>query len=187
MKLLYRLLSSSCSAQHDCIIVMHARILGFQSHCIVKMDQGFLLPSAAGQGERQIMMSTAERGIELQRILKSVDSFLKFPCDYEGFPQVIPDDCAGLALQCGLVMGDGFIVATLFRECETEIGLGYSIIYRDVRGVLEKSDAIMPVSQLHTRKPGAERQYSGRAESLHESRNTQQVQGFPSAPCKNDK
>ena len=106
------------------------------------------------------MMGTAERGIELQRILKSVDPFLTFPCGNEGLAQVIPDDCAGLALQCGLVMGDGFIVATLLRECETEIGLGYSIIHRDIRGVLEKSDAIMPVSQLHTRKPGAERQDS---------------------------
>src|SRR5207249_2895022 len=158
MKLLYRLLSSSCSAEHDCIIVMHARILRFQSHCIAKMDQGFLLPSAAGQGERQILMGTAERGIELQRILKSVDRLLQFPCDYEGLAQVIPDDCAGLALQCGLVMGDGFIVATLFRECETKIRFGYSIFDGHIRGVLENSDAVMPVFQLRARKPGAERQ-----------------------------
>src|SRR6266404_9601689 len=104
------------------------------------------------------MMGIAERGIEIQCILKSVDPFLRFPCGCKGLPQVIPNGRAGLTLQRGFVMRDGLIVASLFRECETEIGLGYPIIQCHIRGVLEKSDAIMPVSQLRTRKPGAKRQ-----------------------------
>ncbi len=98
------------------------------------------------------------RGVELQRILKSIDRFLQFPSGCEGSAQVIPDDCVGLTVQRGLVMGDRFIVVPLLRECETEIGLGYSINHRHIQGVLEKSDAVMPVSQLRARKPGAKHQ-----------------------------
>src|SRR5207249_11334097 len=104
------------------------------------------------------MMGAAERGIELQRFLKSVDRFLQFPCGYEGLTQVIPNDCAGLGVQCAFVMDDRFIVVPLLRECETEISLGYSIIHCHIRGVLEKSDAIMPILQLRTRKASAKRQ-----------------------------
>src|SRR5438067_3108526 len=104
------------------------------------------------------MMGTAERGIEIQRLLKSADRFLQFPCGYERLSQVIPNCCSGLILQCAFVMDDRFIVVPLPRECETEISLGYSIIHCHIRGVLEKSDAIMPVLQLRTRKAGAKRQ-----------------------------
>ena len=55
-------------------------------------------------------------------------------------------------------MNNRFIIVCLLRECETEISLGYSIIHCHIRGVLEKSDAIMPVLQLRTRKAGAKRQ-----------------------------
>src|SRR5882724_1175536 len=105
-------------------------------------------------------MSIAHRGVELQRILKSVDRFLQFSCGCEGSPKVIPEGCgcAGITLQHGLVMGDGFIVLSLLRECETEVGLGYPITHRYIRGVLEKSDAIVPISQLRTRKAGAKHQ-----------------------------
>src|SRR6266581_7123906 len=113
-------------------------------------------------------MGIAHGGVELQRILKSVDRFLQFPSGCEGAPEVIPDSCVcagitlehglGITLERGLVMGYFFIVFFLFRECVTEIALGYPISHRYIHGVLEKSDAVMPVSQLRARKPGAKRQ-----------------------------
>ena len=52
LKLLPRLVCSSCRAEHDCINVMDPRILGLQSRRIAKMDQRFPQSPAAGQGER---------------------------------------------------------------------------------------------------------------------------------------
>src|SRR5206468_11254474 len=113
-------------------------------------------------------MGIAHGGVELQRILKSIDRFLQFPCGCEEAREVIPDSCvcAGITLEHGLritlerglVMGDGFIEFFLFRECVTEIALGYPISHRYIQGVLKKSDTVMPVSQLRARKPGAKHQ-----------------------------
>ena len=118
-------------------------------------------------------MGIAHGRVEFQRILIGVDRFLQFPYGCEGSPQVIPDGCGCLGitlrqqlvllrgrqpLQHGLVMGDGFIMLSLFRECETEVGLGCPISHGYIQGVLEKSDAVMPVSELRTGKPGAQHQ-----------------------------
>src|SRR5438552_19107711 len=103
-------------------------------------------------------MSIDEIWTEIQRILKGFDRFLQFPSGCEGSAQVIPDDCVGLSVQRGLVIDDSFIAVPLLRECETEIGLRYPINHRHIQGVLEKSDAVMPVSQLRARKPGAKHQ-----------------------------
>src|SRR6266404_2836610 len=100
-------------------------------------------------------MGVAHGRVELQRILKSVDRFLQFPCGCEGSPQIIPDGCvsAGMTLQHGFVMGNGSIVLSLFRECVTEVGLGCTMIRRYIQGVLKKNDAVVPVSQLRACKP----------------------------------
>src|SRR5438094_4684074 len=118
-------------------------------------------------------MGIANGRVELQRFLKGVDRFLQFPYGCEGSPKVIPDVCGCLGitlrqqlvllrgrqpLQHGLVMGDGFIMLSLYRECVSEVGLGYPISHGYIQGVLEKSDAVMPVSELRTGKPDAKRE-----------------------------
>src|SRR5438552_14671005 len=115
-------------------------------------------------------MCIAQGRVERQGILKSGDRFLELPCGCKGFPKIIPEGyiSVGITLKHGLVTGNGFIVLSLSRELVTEVCLGHPISHRYIHGVLKKSDAVMPVWQLRTRKPGAKHQCNCRAESLSE-------------------
>src|SRR5438876_12070716 len=106
-------------------------------------------------------MGIAHGRVELQRILKGVDGFLQFPSGCEGAPEVIPDSCVcagitlehglGITLERGLVMGDGFIVFFLFRECVAEIALGYPICHRYITGSFVKRVTVIAVTTLRAR------------------------------------